>query len=159
MIARRHFAFAASALLLAGCGTVNEVVNGGSDSRVRSERSSTQFRAELSGASEPRGGDPDGAGTALIEIRDAAGTVCTDLETRMISLATAAHIHRGDAGETGPPVISLDVPTNGGSEDCDEVQPGLIAEIRDNPSRFYFNVHTADYPDGAIRGQLGNVGR
>ena len=32
--------------------------------------------------------------------------------------------------------------------------PDLTRDIRRHPSRYYVNVHTADFPDGAIRGQL-----
>ena len=57
----------------------------------------------------------------------------------------------------GPPVVTLDVPDDNDSDDCDEVPEALRDEIRNNPAGFYVNVHTADYPDGAIRGQLVNV--
>jgi hypothetical protein len=132
---------------LAGCETVNEVAN---------DAAGDQFRAHLTGANEPGGGDPDGAGLARLEINDTTNTICTDLEVRMISPATAAHIHRGAAGVNGPPVVTLDRPEDNDSDDCDEVPDALVDEIRANPEGFYVNVHTADYPDGAIRGQLVN---
>jgi hypothetical protein len=34
------------------------------------------------------------------------------------------------------------------------VDRGLIAKINQNPKRYYVNIHTRGYPDGAIRGQL-----
>ena len=140
-------------LLLAACGlfalTACETVNEAANDAV-----GDQFRAQLSGANEPGGGDPDGAGLARIEISDTTNTICTDLEVRLISPATAAHIHRGAAGVNGPPVITLDTPDDNDSDDCDEVPDALVDEIKRNPAGFYVNVHTADYPDGAIRGQL-----
>ncbi len=139
---------ACGGLALAGCETVNEVVN---------DAVGNQFRAQLSGANEPGGGDPDGAGLARIEISDTTNTICTDLEVRMIAPATAAHIHRGAAGVNGPPVVNIDPPDDNDSDDCDEATDALIDEIRANPGGFYVNVHTADYPNGAIRGQLVNV--
>ncbi|MGZ8347152.1 MAG: CHRD domain-containing protein [Allosphingosinicella sp.] len=138
---------ACGAVALAGCETLNEVAN---------DAVGDQYRAQLSGANEPGGGDPDGAGLARLEISDATNTICTDLEVRMISPATAAHIHRGAAGVNGPPVVTLDTPDDNDSDDCDEVADALINEIRANPGGFYVNVHTADYPNGAIRGQLVN---
>ncbi|MGZ8312704.1 MAG: CHRD domain-containing protein [Allosphingosinicella sp.] len=146
-IFRKSLLLAACAVALAGCETVNEVAN---------DAVGDQYRAQLSGANEPGGGDPDGAGLARLEISDATNTICTDLEVRMISPATAAHIHRGAAGVNGPPVVTLDTPDDNDSDDCDEVADALINEIRANPGGFYVNVHTADYPNGAIRGQLVN---
>jgi len=139
---------ACGAVALGGCETVNEVVN---------DAAGDQFRAQLSGANEPGGGDPDGAGLARVEINDTTNTICTDLEIRQINAVTAAHIHRGAAGVNGPPVVTLDAPDDNDSDDCDEASDALVDEIRNNPGGFYVNVHTADYPNGAIRGQLRNV--
>jgi len=139
---------ACGALAIAGCETVDEAVN---------DAIGDQYRAELNGANEPGGGDPDGSGLARIEISDATNTVCTDLEVRQIGAVTAAHIHRGGAGVNGPPVITLDAPDDNDSDDCDTVADALVDEIRANPGGFYVNVHTADFPDGAIRGQIRNV--
>jgi hypothetical protein len=32
--------------------------------------------------------------------------------------------------------------------------PALLADIRQHPSAYYVNIHTAEFPGGAIRGQL-----
>jgi hypothetical protein len=85
-------------MVLAGCETVNEVAN---------DAVGDQFRAQMTGAAEPGGGDPDGAGLARVEINDTTNTICTDLEVRQIGTATAAHIHRGAPGVNGPPVVTL----------------------------------------------------
>lgn len=132
-------------LVLAGCETVNEEVN---------EVVGNNFHAALSGANEVPAGDADGAGMARIAINDATNQVCTDLEIRNINAVTAAHIHEGRAGVNGPPVITLDTPDDDDSDDCDAVTDALVDRIRRDPSAFYVNVHTADYPNGAIRGQI-----
>ena len=137
-----------SALALAGCETVEEEVN---------EEIGNRFQAQLSGASEVPPADPDGAGMARIAINDDSNRICTDLEVRMIGDVTAAHIHRGAAGVNGPPVVTLDPPDDNDSDDCDTVDDTLIDEIRGNPAGFYVNVHTTDYPNGAIRGQVAEV--
>jgi hypothetical protein len=67
------------------------------------------------------------------------------------------HIHRGRAGVNGPPVVTLDAPDDNDSHHCDDVADALLDEIRRSPADFYVNVHTAEYPDGAIRGQIFNV--
>ena len=139
---------AAGALALGACETVDEAVV---------DTFGNEFRADLNGANESGGGDPDGSGIARVETNDTLNTVCADLEVRDIGIVTAAHIHRGAAGENGPPVVTLDPPDDNDSDDCDTVSDDLIDEIRRNPGGFYVNIHTADYPNGAIRGQLFDV--
>ena len=142
----RYLLLAAGAgLALAGCETVDEAVN---------DAVGNQLRAEMNGANEPGGGDPDGSGLARVEINDVTNTVCTDLEVRQIGVVTAAHIHRGASGVNGPPVVTLDAPDDNDSDDCDTVDDALVDEIRGNPGGFYVNVHTADFQGGAVRGQL-----
>ncbi len=43
---------------------------------------------------------------------------------------------------------------SGVSFGCVSASADVIAAIRANPSNYYVNVHTTDFPDGAIRGQL-----
>ncbi len=146
---RQVLLLAAGVFALAGCETVKEEVD---------EVVGNNFRAEMNGASEvPGPGDPNGFGKAEIAINDAANTVCTDLEVRDIGNVTAAHIHRGGPGVAGPPVVNLDPPDDNDSDDCDNVADALVDEIRNNPGGFYVNIHTDDYPEGAIRGQVMNV--
>ena len=138
----------AGALLLAGCETVEQAVT---------DVLGNSFAATLTGANEVPAGDPDGVGTAHISTDDAINRICTHLEVRNIGAVTAAHIHRGRAGVNGPPVITLDAPDDDDSDDCDDVQDALLDEIRRSPGDFYVNVHTAEFPNGAIRGQIVNV--
>lgn len=109
-------------------------------------------------------GDPDGRGEAYVfGIDNDPLTLCYVLLVDRIAPATAAHIHRGSAGENGPVVASLGAPGDGNAADClTEGEPGkfpgnpsgIVAEILANPDDFYVNVHNADYPGGALRGQL-----
>jgi 5'-nucleotidase len=114
--------------------------------------------ANMSGAFEAPGpGDPDGTGFASIRLNAGQRSVCWELSAANITLpASAAHIHRGAVGDPGPVVVTLSPPgANGKSSGCASgVQRALINEIIDFPERFYVNVHTSDYPAGAIRGQL-----
>lgn len=143
-------AAASGAIALAGCETVAEGVN---------EVVGQNFHAMLSGANEVPAGDPNGSGSAHVTINDPLDQVCTDLEVSNIGPVTAAHIHRGAAGVNGPPVITLDAPDDDDSDDCDTVADALIDEIQRNPAGFYVNVHTAEFPNGAVRGQLMRMGR
>ena len=114
--------------------------------------------ARLNGAQEvPGPGDPDGIGIAKIKLLPGYGTICFRIRVRGITLpATAAHIHSGERGVAGPVVVSLDAPNaEGKARGCvTGVDPELIKAIWMNPRSYYVNVHTTDFPDGAIRGQL-----
>lgn len=105
------------------------------------------------------GGDPNGFGFARVTVDRGTNEVCYRLSVAQISLATAAHIHRGAAGTAGPVVVPFDAPAHDGfSNGCVASDAALVAEILADPSRFYVNVHNADYPAGAVRGQLRHLG-
>lgn len=126
----------------------------GAATNARAQPGATQFSAALTGANEVPAGDPDGAGTARVRVLDSLNQICVRLEVRGIDRATAAHIHRGAAGVNGPPVVNLDPPDDEDEDDCDQIGDALADEIQANPAGFYVNIHTAAFPNGAIRGQL-----
>lgn len=112
--------------------------------------------ATLTGAAEvPGPGDPDGSGSATITLNQGQGAVCFELSVADIAPAFAAHIHAGAAGVAGPVVVGLAPPTDGTSSGCVlDVDKDVIKAIRQNPEDYYVNVHNADFPPGAVRGQL-----
>lgn len=111
--------------------------------------------ATLTGVAEvPGPGDPDGSGTATVAVNQGQGEVCFVLTVADIAPATAAHIHRGAAGVAGPVVVPLVPPTDGTSTGCASADRSLLKAIRQNPEDYYVNVHNADLPAGAVRGQL-----
>jgi hypothetical protein len=79
---------------------------------------------------------------------------------------TLAHIHRGASGVAGGVVVNTGLsPANAitlasGSVSNQTFNPtqaitaDLANEIINNPAGFYFNVHSALNPGGAVRGQL-----
>lgn len=135
-----------SATALAGCATVEESVV---------EHTAKTYRAVLTGAQEPGGGDPDGVGRAEISVADRADQICYDInDVRNIGPITGAHIHRGAPGVNGPIVFTLKSANEGGFKGCSSRSEWLEDQIEANPSAYYVNLHTAEYPNGAIRGQL-----
>lgn len=111
----------------------------------------------LTGAAEvPDPGDSDGRGSAIIRLNPAQQKVCFYLTARNITLpAAAAHIHIGASTTAGNVVVTLVAPNASGvSFGCVGASADVIAAIRANPSNYYVNVHTTDFPNGAIRGQL-----
>ena len=118
----------------------------------------TTLSATLAGGdAEVPPGDPDGSGSASIVIDPAAGTLCWDFSTTDVGAGTMSHIHAGAAGVAGDVVVPLN--TDGfeeSSEGCIEPMEdaAVLQEILDAPGDYYVNVHTEEFPGGAVRGQL-----
>jgi hypothetical protein len=116
-----------------------------------------QFTTTLVGANEvPGPGDPNGTGTSTITVDTGHAQVCFQLTASgFSSTPTAAHIHHGEAGVAGSVVVPLAPPADGTSSGCVSVDPDLAMGFVNCPDCYYVNIHTADFPDGAARGQLG----
>lgn len=118
----------------------------------------TVLTATLTGAAErPGPGDTDGSGTITITVNPGQKRICYDLTVAGIDAPTAAHIHIAPTTSPGPVVIGFPVPTLGASSGCINVTSRQAAQLIAKPSAYYFNVHNATYPGGAIRGQLGKA--
>jgi hypothetical protein len=116
----------------------------------------TALNVTLTGEAEVPTGDPVATGEAVLRLRRGQGQVCYTLEARNLGVAaSAAHIHRAGAGEAGPIVIPLRTPgANGEARGCANASRALVSQILANRQAYYVNVHTAEFPGGAIRGQL-----
>jgi len=133
-----------SAALIAGAAIAEPGSDGG-----------RKFSTTLTGAAEvPGPGDTDGSGTATVTVNAGQKRVCYELEVANIAPATMAHIHIAPAGTAGPIVVHLQAPTDGDSSGCVTVSADLAKAILKVPTTYYVNVHNADFPAGAIRGQL-----
>lgn len=106
--------------------------------------------ATLAGANETAGGDPDGSGSFTVEIDPDAGDFCYTVKARDIATPTMVHVHSGAAGTDGPPVVTITM----AEDECIAAEPDVLRPIVATPGNYYVNVHTADYPKGAVRGQL-----
>jgi MYXO-CTERM domain-containing protein len=107
----------------------------------------------LDGLQEPDGGDLDGFGTAVLHINDddpAAPFIDWEFTAFGIDMPlTGAHIHDGDFGVNGPPVVDFSGQMSGtGLVDLD------LLNVLASPEGFYVNLHNAAFPGGAIRGQI-----
>lgn len=117
------------------------------------------FEIDLSGANEICEGDTcggDGTGTAQVDINSDENQVCYDISLEGVQSVTAAHIHSGGSDEAGPVVVNLEYDGDDqGADKCvDGVSESDLEDISENPANFYVNVHSEQYPDGAVRGQL-----
>ena len=112
----------------------------------------TRLSADLTNAGA---GDADGTGSASITVDAATGEVCWDLTVENIADVTASHLHEGATGVDGGVVVPLDVDGfSGASDGCVDASDADLDAIVADPAGFYVNIHTEDYPAGAIRGQL-----
>jgi len=118
--------------------------------------STIAYASTLIGSREPAGGDPGGSGYAAAVIDGT--TVYYYLWVKGIAAPTAAHIHSGPGGVSGPVVIGFSPTfTDGVASGSAVADAATLAQIVAHPESFYFNVHTASFPSGALRGQLGST--
>jgi hypothetical protein len=112
--------------------------------------------ADLTGAKEAPGpgAAAPAAGQALVTIDPATKEVCINLATTGIGAYTGAHIHSGVAGVAGPVVIDFAPPSGTMNSYVKCVTDDDATGVAADPSSFYVNIHTADFPSGAVRDQL-----
>ena len=113
--------------------------------------------ATLTGAAvRPGPGDPDGAGSAFLELNAGTGQLCLTLTLPAGAQPTVVHIHRAPHGQTGPVVLAVPPPAEAGppAPVCVPVTSDLLTQFRENPAGHYLQVHTRKFADGALRGQL-----
>lgn len=135
-----------AATALAGCATLEEGA---------AEAFAETRHANLTGAQEVGPGDPDGSATAEITVADELNQICYDVKNiRNIDPITGMHIHRGRAGVNGPVVLTLTKSNEGSWKGCKGRAEWLEDSIEKDFTNYYVNIHTAPYPNGAIRGQL-----
>ncbi len=125
-------------------------------------KNTVEVESKLRGKNEiPGPGDRNGKGELQVFLKAKKEKICFSLELSKLDLVTAGHIHKGTADEAGKVKVGLfedpaGIEGTGSYEGCVKgVKGKLVRKIGDVPEKFYVNIHTVDYPDGAIRGQLG----
>jgi hypothetical protein len=146
------FAALSAALVLA---IVIPMAIGASGERTKALVSVMNGKKEVDENGKKNSGDLNGLGTFSATID--TGQLCFGITVRDLDTPVAAHIHRGGPSVMGPVVLPLTQPAAGdpgASSACVPVESKLASELLKRPSRFYVNVHTDKFPNGAIRGQL-----
>ncbi len=117
--------------------------------------SSFALATTLLGSREPGGGAPSGQGFATVAFDPGASTLYYYLWETGIGAPTTAHIHTGGAGTAGGVLVGLSPSfTNGQAFGHVAVDATTLAAIQAAPDLYYVNIHNADFPNGALRGQL-----
>jgi hypothetical protein len=121
------------------------------------------FKVHASGAEEiatpdAKAGAPNAIGQWLIGFKKGKVHWATIWEG--IDQVVAGHIHRAPKGQNGPVVVDLIGKTDGlpesviGLAGVAPIQKDVVKRIKNNPSNWYTNLHTKEFPGGAVRGQL-----
>ena len=116
-----------------------------------------QLTADLSGSNEVGDpGDPEGTGSATVDIDSDTNEVCFQITFSGTEDPVAAHIHQAASDANGDVVVNFDWENNN-SAGCVAGDAAIVSAILADSSGFYVNVHTGEFPAGAIRGQLSEV--
>jgi len=87
-----------------------------------------------------------------ITYSDTAATDSTGSDSTAAFIPTAWHIHKGAADTTGAVVIDFGTTFATPFTFTDTLTAEQVADLK--AGLYYVNIHTAEYPNGAIRGQL-----
>ncbi len=127
-------------------------------------RNTTELEAKLKGKNEvPGPGSQKGKGEIHVFVKPTQHKLCYDFEVSKLDPLIEGHIHKGGPDDAGPVKVPLFQDTEGLSGDgsyegcVKEVKKKLLKKIAAKPEKYYANIHTEAYPDGAVRGQLGLV--
>ncbi|MFD9222431.1 CHRD domain-containing protein [Streptomyces sp. NPDC060064] len=138
----------------------------------RSDRGAALFVASLNGASEvpvqggPAVGDRDGAALEFVKVK--GDKVSVAVKFRGTDKPTALHIHQGVKGTNGGIKIDFTGLLNKGKTKSKGwtgavtgtvkvTDKAVLDAFKTDPSGFYANLHTAEFPGGAVRGQFHKV--
>jgi hypothetical protein len=114
--------------------------------------------AKLTGkAEEPGPGDDDGSGEAALNLKKKKKKISFNISFEGIENPVAGHIHKGTKKVAGPIKVTLFEDQAGVTSPVSgtvKAKKRLIKKIKNDPKGWYVNLHTPDFPDGAIRGQL-----
>ncbi|NGO76917.1 CHRD domain-containing protein [Streptomyces sp. YC504] len=142
------------------------VADSGSDAGQDKASSGTILAASLNGANEVPNdegkavGDKDGAALQFVKV--SGDKVSFAVKWRGTAKPTALHIHQGAKGVNGG--IKVDFTKllsyakgHSATGTVTVEDQALLDDLTSNPGGFYANLHTAEFPGGAVRGQLHKV--
>ena len=110
-----------------------------------------KMKADLKSSEEVPPNDSPGSGTAEVTLDTDANKVSWKITHEgLTGDPTAADFHGvGKVGENASPIVDISTNIMEGAADVTAEQLQMIRE-----GNTYLNVHTAQYPDGEIRGQV-----
>lgn len=124
---------------------------------VQASASITKLVVSANGANEkPNDGAKTGTASGTFILDTTKNTICfLNMKTKGLVGVTGAHIHLGGSGIEGSIFVSFSIAKfNQKGQACSKVDRSVLADIAKHPADYYLNVHTKDFPGGAVRGQL-----
>lgn len=114
-----------------------------------------EFDVTLTAREEPRVTQSAATATGTLAINLATGATSGVITVTGLA-ATAAHIHDGFAGVNGPVVVAFEQDAADATRWVVPAGATLVAEAVDRlvAGALYVNVHSAQFPEGEIRGQI-----
>lgn len=156
----RFLPAAAALLLLAACAPAynDDVDDDGvavssyssEDAMMSEDEEEQYFSAELDGDQEVPAVDTEATGSGSFELMEDGLHYTIEVEG-LSGPVTAAHFHAGEEGVAGDVVQPITF-TNDRAEGVWALSDEQREDLEDG--MFYVNVHTAEYPNGEIRGQV-----
>ncbi len=124
---------------------------------IAAAKKPTAFNFTMSGDQVvPGPGDPDGTSNANVSLFFSKPyTVCAGTAPQNVERPyTSLELRWAPVGEAGPLVATM---TGGATPQsgCAEVDKPVLQDIQSNPELYYLEARNAEFPNGAIRGQLG----
>lgn len=118
------------------------------------------FSVELTGQESVTPADPDGQGSARLDLDPQQGTACYEITWKKLDgKVTAFHLHTGHRGSDGPHWIDFfngkNLAGDETAKDCVSSTREKIEAVINDPAAYYLQVHSTAFEKGAIRGQLG----
>lgn len=118
----------------------------------------TVFVADLNGGQQVPANASLGTGTAVVVLNDAGDQIWVKIKfSGLGSQNSVGHIHSGASGATGPVLFSLSFGNQPGTgnENIEQFFAVTGAQVQALRSgQWYFDVHSANFPNGEIRGQV-----
>ncbi|MEU6367166.1 CHRD domain-containing protein [Streptomyces sp. NPDC046931] len=166
MLPARRRSLTIAAVAVAAAGGIAATVIPAHATTGHTGKDTTILAASLRGANEvpvaggPAVGDKDGAALEFIKVR--GDKVSVAVTWRHTGRPTSLHIHQGAKGTNGG--VEVDFGKLLGKTKGHTVtgtvkvnDPALLEKLTTDPGSFYANLHTAEFPGGAVRGQLHKV--
>lgn len=151
-------ALAIIAVGVAGCGSSNSSARSSAPSSGRSTSGASVplhvYRVTLTGKAETADGAANGSGDAVIAIHSGSVVCWRFAHLHGFVNATVAHIHAGRPRKPGNIVVALSTGPHLHHRGCVQARATVVKAIERNPAAYYVNIHSGQYPAGAVRGQL-----